>query len=134
MSKHFHKVKQKPGKPFWFGSVGNKTVFALPGNPVSTYMCFYKYIQPWLRKSWGLNKETEYATLTTDYQFKNDLTYFLQVNVVNELGILKAYPITGGGSGDFANLKEVNAFMELPEEKTTFKKGEAYPIYYFRSR
>ncbi|MEP2667791.1 MAG: molybdopterin molybdotransferase MoeA [Cyclobacteriaceae bacterium] len=134
VSKHFHKVKQKPGKPFWFGSVGSKTVFALPGNPVSTYMCFYKYIQPWLRKSWGLNKETEYATLTTDYQFKNDLTYFLQVNVVNELGILKAYPITGGGSGDFANLKEVNAFMELPEEKTTFKKGEAYPIYYFRSR
>lgn len=134
VSKHFHKVKQKPGKPFWFGSVGNKTVFALPGNPVSTYMCFYKYIQPWLRKSWAMMEKTEYATLASDYQFKNDLTYFLQVNVVNELGIQKAYPVTGGGSGDFANLKEVNAFMELPEEKTTFKKGEAYPIYYFRSR
>ena len=42
--------------------------------------------------------------------------------------------MTGGGSGDFANLKEVNAFMELPEEKIAFKKGEAYPVFFFRSR
>ena len=134
VTKHFHKVKQKPGKPFWFGSVGNKTVFALPGNPVSTYMCFYRYIQPWLRKSWGLVNTIEYAILSTDSQLKGDLTYFLQVNIVNESGVQVAYPITGGGSGDFANLKEVNAFMELPEGKTEFKKGEAYPVYFFRSR
>ncbi|MEZ4947609.1 MAG: molybdopterin molybdotransferase MoeA [Cyclobacteriaceae bacterium] len=134
VKKHFHKVKQKPGKPFWFGSVGNKTVFALPGNPVSTYMCFYRYIQPWLRKSWGLNTAPEFATLATDYQFNGDLTYFLQVNIINELGVQVAYPMTGGGSGDFANLKEVNAFMELPEEKIGFKKGEAYPVFFFRSR
>lgn len=134
VTKHFHKVKQKPGKPFWFGSVGNKTVFALPGNPVSTYMCFYRYIQPWLRKSWGLVNNTEHAVLSTDYQLRGDLTYFLQVNIVNESGVQMAYPITGGGSGDFANLKEVNAFMELPEGKSEFKKGEAYPVYFFRSR
>jgi len=134
VKKHFHKVKQKPGKPFWFGSVGNKTVFALPGNPVSTYMCFYKYIKPWLRKSWGLPNTIEYATLATDYQFNGDLTYFLQASVANELGVQVAYPVTGGGSGDFANLKEVNAFLELPEEKATFQKGEAYPVYFFRSR
>lgn len=134
VTKHFHKVKQKPGKPFWFGSVGNKTVFALPGNPVSTYMCFYRYIQPWLQKSWGLINVTEYAILSTDYSLKGDLTYFLQIKIVNELGQQIAYPITGGGSGDFANLKEVNAFMELPEGRTTFKKGEAYPVFFFRSR
>ncbi|MFZ1805990.1 MAG: molybdopterin molybdotransferase MoeA [Cyclobacteriaceae bacterium] len=134
VEKHFHKVKQKPGKPFWFGSVDNKTVFALPGNPVSTYMCYYKYIKPWLRKSWGLSSQIEYAVLSTDYQFNGDLTYFLQVNIENELGAQVAYPVTGGGSGDFANLKEVNAFMELPEGKTTFQKGEAYPVFFFRSR
>src|SRR5688572_4494515 len=52
VKKLFHQVNQRPGKPFWFGaSEEGKTVFALPGNPVSTYMCFYRYIKPWILKS-----------------------------------------------------------------------------------
>jgi len=47
----FHQVSQRPGKPFWFGkSASGKVAFALPGNPVSTFMCFYKYIKPWVLK------------------------------------------------------------------------------------
>jgi molybdopterin molybdotransferase len=52
VKKYFHKVAQKPGKPFWFGvkdiehSEGTKLVFALPGNPVSTFLCFCKYALP----------------------------------------------------------------------------------------
>lgn len=134
VKKHFHRVNQRPGKPFWFGSVGNKTVFALPGNPVSTYLCFYRYIKPWLLKSWGLEEKTEYAFLGSDFQFTPNLTYFLQVRMVNEKGKQMAYPVPGGGSGDFANLKEVNAFLELPEGKDTFQKSEVYPLFYFRSR
>ncbi|HPH47854.1 MAG TPA: molybdopterin molybdotransferase MoeA [Chryseolinea sp.] len=55
IKKLFHHVNQRPGKPFWFGvSDEGKIVFALPGNPVSTYMCFYRYIKPWLYKSLGI--------------------------------------------------------------------------------
>ncbi len=132
VKKHFHRVKQKPGKPFWFGSAGNKTVFALPGNPVSTYMCFYKYIKPWLLKSWGIESKQELALLATDINFPGDLTFFLQVFISSEMGQLVAQPIPGGGSGDFANLKDVNAFMELPADNSSFKKGDTFPFYYFR--
>lgn len=132
VKKLFHRVKQKPGKPFWFGSTGIKTVFALPGNPVSTYLCFYKYIKPWLFTSLGLVVKSDFAMLGDSFQFKGDLTYFLQVKVTNENGRLVAYPTPGGGSGDFANLKDVNAFMELPENKSSFAKGEVYPIYFSR--
>ena len=45
VEKLFHRVKQRPGKPFWFGKTKSNFVFALPGNPVSTFMCFYKYIK-----------------------------------------------------------------------------------------
>jgi len=38
VKKLFHHVKQKPGKPFWFGKKGHKTIFAFPGNPVSTFV------------------------------------------------------------------------------------------------
>jgi len=132
IQKKFHQVSQKPGKPFWFGTSDHHTVFALPGNPVSTYMCFYKYIQPWLFKSMGYQMRSSSALLGKDYSFKPPLTYFLQVKIENESGQLMAYPDAGGGSGDFANLKNVDGFLELPAGKSEFKKGEVYSYYPFR--
>lgn len=133
VKKLFHQVSQRPGKPFWFGeSKKGKIVFALPGNPVSTYMCFYRYILPWIWKSLHVTKEQQYAVLAEDYTFQPKLTYFLQVTVKNEGGRLMAYPDAGGGSGDFANLKNVTGFLELPLEKSIFKAGEVFPYYSFR--
>ena len=41
----FHKVAQRPGKPMWFGvGAGGQTVYALPGNPVSTLVCLTRYV------------------------------------------------------------------------------------------
>jgi molybdopterin molybdotransferase len=133
VKKLFHQVSQRPGKPFWFGvSADGIIVFALPGNPVSTYMCFYRYILPWLWKSFDAKKEQAYAILAEDFSFKPALTYFLQVRIQNEGGKLMAYPDKGGGSGDFANLKKVDGFLELPLEKSTFKAGEAFRLFSFR--
>ena len=132
IEKKFHQVSQKPGKPFWFGTSSKHTVFALPGNPVSTYMCFYRYIQPWLLQSMSLPADEQKAILAKDFSFQPSLTYFLQVNAVNESGQLMAYPDAGGGSGDFANLKKVSGFLELPKEKSEFKAGDAFYYYSFR--
>jgi molybdopterin molybdotransferase len=133
VKKLFHQISQKPGKPIWFGRSLSHTVFALPGNPVSTYMCFYRYLKPWLEKSMGATPKKEYAILASDFQFVPALTYFLQVKTGNENGKLMAYPNAGGGSGDFANLKAVDGFLELPLSKSEFKAGEVFPYYSFRS-
>ena len=53
VKKIFYKVKQKPGKPLFFGGIENKFVFALPGNPASTLNCFYVYVSPFLSKLMG---------------------------------------------------------------------------------
>lgn len=45
----FYKVKQKPGKPLFFGMYGNKPVFGLPGNPASALVCLYQYVLPAMR-------------------------------------------------------------------------------------
>lgn len=132
--KLFHRVNQRPGKPFWFGnSEKGTTVFALPGNPVSTYMCFYRYIKPWLLESVGVKNERGVAVLAKDFSFPDKLTYFLQVAVRNENGKLMAYPDAGGGSGDFANLKNVTGFLELPEDQSVFNAGEVLPYIPFRN-
>jgi molybdopterin molybdotransferase len=134
IKKIFHEVSQRPGKPFWFGrSDEGKTVFALPGNPVSTYMCFYRYIKPWLLRSLRKVPSPVYAALASDFSFAPELTYFLQVRAEIENGKLIAYPDAGGGSGDFANLKNVNGFLELPANRNRFEAGELFPYIPFRN-
>jgi molybdopterin molybdotransferase len=134
IQKLIHQVSQRPGKPFWFGTSRDekKVVFALPGNPVSTFLCFYKYVKPWALQCSGFSQKPITAVLASDINFEPSLTYFLQVEVRFESGVLKAYPHAGGGSGDFANLKTVSGFLELPAEKSVFKAGEAYPFISFR--
>lgn len=130
----FHRVLQKPGKPFWFGKAENgKIVFALPGNPVSTFMCFYRFVRPWLQLSLGVPAEKPVsAKLSTDFTFKAPLTYFLQVKVHFSEGCLIASPVEGKGSGDLGNLVQADGFLELPKEKELFKAGESYPVYLYR--
>jgi len=130
----FHKVQQRPGKPFWFGKHDNgAVVFAFPGNPVATFMCLHRYFIPWLQASLGLTEnQPTYAVLNQDFEFTPDLKYFLQVKLnFNEQGQLLATPVEGNGSGDFANLADTDAFMELTLEKSEFKKGETYKVWKF---
>jgi molybdopterin molybdotransferase len=127
-------VSQRPGKPFWFGASADrsKIVFALPGNPVSTFLCFYKYIQPWILACVGAGQTGLSALLTAEVNFQPNLTFFLQVKVNCENGHILATPVPGGGSGDFVNLNAVDGFLELPAEKAVFKAGESYPFISFR--
>ena len=130
----FHKVSQRPGKPFWFGKHDNGTlVFAFPGNPVATFMCPHRYFLPWLQASLGwAEKPPVYAVLADDFIFKPELTYFLQVKLhFSNEGKLLATPVEGNGSGDFANLADTDAFMELPLERNEFKRDEIFRIWPF---
>jgi molybdopterin molybdotransferase len=134
VKKLFHQVSQRPGKPFWFGSSAQgKTVFALPGNPVSTYMCFYRYVRPWILRSMGVDVKQQSAILARDFNFPPHLTYFLQVEVRTEHGQLKAYPEAGGGSGDFVNLKKITGFLQLPADQSFFEAGQVFPYFPFRN-
>jgi molybdopterin molybdotransferase len=133
----FHKVSQRPGKPFWFGKHDNGVlVFAFPGNPVATFMCMHRYFIPWLNASQGLKPQAPvYAVIAEDFNFKPELTYFLQVKLsYSSDGRIIAQPMEGNGSGDFANLADTDAFMELPLEQNEFKQGQAYRIWPFNHR
>ena len=55
----FHKVKQKPGKPFLFAHKGRKLIFGLPGNPASVLSCYFAYIAPALDRITGSAVITE---------------------------------------------------------------------------
>ena len=50
ITKRFHRIKQRPGKPMYFGTKNNQLVFGLPGNPSSVLTCFYEYVIPALQQ------------------------------------------------------------------------------------
>ncbi|OPB87598.1 molybdopterin molybdenumtransferase MoeA [Elizabethkingia ursingii] len=132
IKKIFHKIKQRPGKPFWFGKHENqKLVFAFPGNPVSVFMCLQRYFIPWLEKSLGISPASPlYAVLQNDIDFVVALQYFVQVKLlIDQTGQLTASFIDTNGSGDFSHLVETNAFLELPLEQNLFRKGEVYKVW-----
>lgn len=135
VQKFFHKVKQRPGKPFWFGKSQESTlIFAFPGNPVSAFLCLHRYFIPWLEASLNLVRQVEFAKLDIDLNFKPELQYFAQVKLlVNEKAELIASMMNTNGSGDYSHLPDTNAFIELPWDKTRFSKGECYRIWRYNN-
>jgi molybdopterin molybdotransferase len=130
VKKLFHKVAQKPGKPFWFGKTDeSKTVFALPGNPVSTFLCFCKYALPSIK---GMPEKKEFVVLDKDVFFKPNLAYFVPAKTYFEAGKLMASPFEGSGSADFANLTDCDGFIELSADYQEFKKEDVFEFIRFR--
>ena len=130
VQKLFHKIQQRPGKPMWFGKKDQTVIFALPGNPVSTFMCAVRYVKPWLEQSLGKSPKPEYAVLDKEIIFRPALSYFMQVSLSNENGTLTASPNEGHGSGDLANLSDSDAFMELElREGNVYAAGEVFRVW-----
>ena len=125
--RHFHRISQKPGKPLFFGSSTDdqRVVFALPGNPVSATLCFYRYVRPYLQTAMGMVSDPPlYAQLAGPVTFKPPLTYFIPTRLETKAdGQLLAFPLPGNGSGDFSNLTAADAFLELPANTTEFPAG-----------
>lgn len=137
VERHVHQVAQRPGKPLWFGThPAGPVVFALPGNPVSTFLCYRMYVVPFLgadRRAEGKREKGERAVLAEPVVFKPALMYFLPVAIdFSEDGHRLARPLKGSGSGDFANLLDCTGFLELPTDRSEFAAGEAFPYWAFR--
>jgi molybdopterin molybdotransferase len=123
----FHKVAQRPGKPLWFGVASSgAAVFALPGNPVSTFVCLTRYVLPALFASLGQSPAAtpERMALRAPVTVNPPLTFFLPVRVeVDDWGRAWAMPQPTNGSGDFTALAGTDGFVELPPGPNTYPKG-----------
>jgi molybdopterin molybdotransferase len=130
--KIFQGVAQRPGKPFWFGlSSRQKPVFALPGNPVSSYTCLHRYVLPALAHAAGATIGSQpRVTLAAPVVFKAPLTYFLPVKLsTGPRGESLATPDPGNTSGDFAGLVGSDGFVELPPGPAEFAAGTLVPFH-----
>lgn len=130
----FHKIRQRPGKPMWFGmGPQGQAVFALPGNPVSTLVCCRQYVIAALDKASGMRpSQPSFAVLVQNVTFEPQLTNFLPVRLIsNTAGQLLAMPVHTNTSGDFASLAGTDGYVELPLEESRFPAGTAVRLHHW---
>jgi molybdopterin molybdotransferase len=152
----FHKVSLKPGKPLWFGVARSKfnvqgsnfkvgdvepetlnakpetLVFGVPGNPVSSLVCFELFVRPAIAKLRGSDPDAGLrqlpARLTAEFVHRGDRpTYFPAV--VRRVGeALSVEPVRWRGSGDLRGITAANALAIFPAGDRTWQAGEQVDV------
>lgn len=122
----FHGVAQRPGRPLKFGIMAERPVFGLPGNPVSTMVCFYLYARPALKKMGGFGKlglPRLKVICASDIKVAPNLTEFVRVQIERKNGEFYAKPTGNQGSGILSSLSRADALLIGTAEETVFKAG-----------
>lgn len=132
----FHKVRVKPGKPLWFGvqekSTGEKTyVFGLPGNPVSSMLCFEVFVRPAIRQFLG--RTTRLPVLRKMRLSKAHVaaggrpTYYPSQLVSHPEG-LGVTPVDWKGSSDLLAPTRADCWILFPAEDREWTVGEMVDV------
>jgi len=125
--KLFHKIKQRPGKPLYFGKKESKLIFGLPGNPSSVLTCFYQYVIPALQKlsnrKIGLQKIK--VPLAKTFQKNTGLTHFLKGFYNGNTTV----PLDAQESYRLSSFAKANCLIQVDEDTTTLNEGELVDVY-----
>jgi molybdopterin molybdotransferase len=127
IEKQFHKIKQKPGKPLYFGIKDDKVVFGLPGNPGSVLTCFYEYVSAAIAKMMGKKNSVNKikATLQNDYSKKLGITHFLKGFYENG----KVEILSSQASFQLRSFATANCLIVIDEEEEFVKKEEEVEVH-----
>ena len=124
----FHKIKQKPGKPLYFGRRGQQLVFGLPGNPSSVLTCFYEYVLPAIEQLMHREKSSIHAVtlpLTQAFTKKAGLTHFLKGSCTSSA----VTPLDAQESYRMRSFAWANCLICLEEERENYAAGEPVEVH-----
>ena len=126
----FHHVNVKPGKPVWFGikeaDDSRCLVFGLPGNPVSSMVCFELFTRPVLRKLLGHQSpqpQSVKAVLQEDFANRGDRPVYhpAELSWSEEGARVKLIPWMG--SADLRATVDAGAMAVFPAGEITYPAG-----------
>lgn len=124
----FDAVAIRPGKPVVFGVCKGKSVFGLPGNPVSTMVTFDLFVRPAidiLSGEAGVRPLPFFeAELTVALSEKAGLTHFLPAKLAWQGDAARVSPVPWQGSGDVVAMAQANCLLVVPSERERIEAGE----------
>jgi molybdopterin molybdotransferase len=127
----FWKVAQKPGKPLTFGTLASSVHFGLPGNPVSSLVCFYLYARPALRRMAGhdaIHLASATARLAESLRKPEGLTEFVRVRLETDANGLVARSTGTQSSGVLSSMSQGRGMLVGPAAERELRAGERYPV------
>jgi len=113
----FWRVAVRPGKPVSFGVRGDTLVFGLPGNPVSTLVCFELFVRPALLALQGARAAApalNTGTLATTVRRNPARDDFIRVRTRTADGITKLEPLPGQQSHQIVIAARADAVARIP--------------------
>jgi len=131
MQMAFWKVAMKPGRPMAFGTIGDKPVFGLPGNPVSSMVSFEQFVRPSLLKMMGhhrLFRPIIEAILKEDVQKELGRRHFMRAFVSFESDCYFVSTTGDQGSGILWSMVKANGLIIIPEGKGEIRAGEKVQV------
>lgn len=113
----FWKVNQKPGKPMFMGKKDSLLLFALPGNPVSAFMCFKHYVRPLLQNIFGLPFDWPVikASAKTEIKNKSNRKQFIRIRLLEVDGEKIVEPLHLQGSHMPSSIAHADGYLMLFE-------------------
>ena len=122
----FWRVRQRPGKPLAFGRGPAVAVFGLPGNPVSSAVCFEQYVRPAIARFSGVREQPRLmrAALEEPVEKKPDLHYFSRGIAHRSGGVLRVRLAGEQGSNIYSSMVSSNCMIHLPEGPDRLQAGE----------
>jgi molybdopterin molybdotransferase len=128
----FHKVDLKPGKPIWFGTFRGAAgrpgyVFGLPGNPVSSLVCFELFVRTAIRRLMGAEPARPAAIparMTVGLHHRSDRPTFHPAELTATLTGMEARPVPWQGSSDLRATVEANGMVFLPTGDRQYHAGD----------
>ena len=127
----FWRVAMKPGHPVAFGKLGEKIIFGLPGNPVSSMVCFEQFVAPALRHMMGhkrIHRRTIEARLTHDVKHQPGRTEFIRVMLAQEEGGYAATSTGAQGSGMLLSMARADGLAVLPADCNGLAAGSTVTV------
>lgn len=123
----FYKIKQKPGKPLYFGIKGNTIVFGLPGNPAAALTSFYIYGLSAIAQKIGRNTDfikEEEKRLTKAIEKPAGRTFFLKGKTNGEM----VEVLSGQSSAMLSAFSDTDCFIMLNQDKTNWEAGDTVKV------
>lgn len=128
----FWKVKQRPGKPLAFGTLGTSVFIGLPGNPVSSAMCFEIYVRPLIEKMLGRSSARTSmltAQLSRDIRKVQELHFFTRgIARVGGGGQIKVEDTGPQRSNLYGSVVRANCIIHLPAGLDRIEAGSEVMI------
>lgn len=128
----------QPGKPVVFGRLPKPGedhawtyFFGLPGNPVSTQVCFHLFVAPMLRALAGrsaIAPQFVEARLAEDVRGGARVTRFLPAEIAGAWDGVTVRTVGWQGSGDVAANARGNGYVVLPSGVEGFGAGETVRV------